>query len=454
MLEALPRELIQQIFLYSLNLNLPRASPALAAALSREHLYNLFIILAFWDDPPSDDPPNSHPRSEAIDGILAPLEYKPLTLQQRTKLQEDVFRCRFCTLDRVREQIPNMIILTIHRRWINGGMVMERDQQEALERFMNRKDDTVRTFKAKGPPFKGLPEMIGNPLMRQLASIPGPHDYELCITPMALTEIRSKTMSTVVTWPALELRLFPPHLLRGRNGFSPADVEFLEMLRITSCNTSPPRGTGLNPSTTTTLDRTALHEGVTMAIRTLNFAALETLLKIDEFVVRCHRSNGRHPAFYTIPSDHFLTVTRLDCDPLQNVRLFRTLFRASAESLPINSREIMQWTLDAIRLTEEDPVRYGKIRKFARWFSDFYIRIEEQIEYASVDPKGQLFCLGQLDYNDLEGRAYVDDVLKPDEDAPRNYFYETPFDPQHWWLKRFGPEVPPGFIRSPLMTGP
>ena len=445
LLEALPRELIEHIFLYSLNLNLPRASPSLAAALSREHIYKLLIILAFWDDPP-----DTNPGSEAIDRILVPLDYKPLTLDQRAKLQQDVFRCRFCTMDRVREQIPNMMILTIHRHWINAGMVIEPDQQEALERFMERKDDTVHEIQAKGPPIKRLPEMIGNPEMLRRANIPGPHEYELCITPMLLTEIRSETMGTTVTWPALQLVSFPPNLLRGgRDGFSPADVEFLEMLRVTSNNTAPPPDSSLPLSTSTILDRTALHEGVTKAIRTLNFDALETLLKIDELICRFHTRKTNYSGVYTFPSDHYLTVTRLVCDPIQNVRLFQTLLRACAESLPINNQEIRQWTLDIVGLAEQDPVRYGQIGKFARWLSDVYLRLEERIDWAKEHATVPLFCLGQLDLHCIEGRKYMDDVLGPGERPPANYLHETSFDARHCWLKRPKPDVPPGFVRSP-----
>jgi hypothetical protein len=450
MLEALPRELIEHIFLHSLNLNLPRASPVLAAALSREHIYKLLIILAFWDDPWDE------PTSEAIDRILAPLEYRPLTLDERAKLQQDVFRSRFCTMDRVRDQIPNIIILTIHRHWINVGMVMEQDQQEALERFMKRKDDKVTTFQAKGPPIEFTPAAMGNPELMRRANLPGPHDYELCITPMVVTEIRHKTMGTVVAWPALKLVSFPPHLLRGgRDGFSAADVEFLEMLRVTSNNNVPPPSSPLAPSvsTSTNLDRTALHEGVTKAIRTQNFAALECLLKIDEFVARFHSYRPKHSVLYTFPSDHYLTVTRLTCDPIQNVRLFRTLLRASAESLPLYSEEIIQWILDIVDLAGKDPVRYGHLGKFVRWFSDFYVLVEDQIDYVRYHPTSALFCLGQLDVRSIEGRKYYDDVLGPNEKVPGNYLLETSFDHHHWWLKRFGPDVPPGFVRSPPMTG-
>lgn len=46
-LESLPVELLQAIFLYTLNINLPLASPYLGLALSSEHLYTKLILLAF-----------------------------------------------------------------------------------------------------------------------------------------------------------------------------------------------------------------------------------------------------------------------------------------------------------------------------------------------------------------------------------------------------------------------
>lgn len=46
-LERLPTELLEEIFLYCMNLNLPRASPIIAAKLSREAFYHKTIISAF-----------------------------------------------------------------------------------------------------------------------------------------------------------------------------------------------------------------------------------------------------------------------------------------------------------------------------------------------------------------------------------------------------------------------
>lgn len=51
-LEKLPTELLQQIFLYCLNLNLPRSSPVIGGSLSDKSMYLRVVLAAFqssWD---------------------------------------------------------------------------------------------------------------------------------------------------------------------------------------------------------------------------------------------------------------------------------------------------------------------------------------------------------------------------------------------------------------------
>ena len=203
-------EVIEHIFLYSLELNFPRASPFLSRSLSREHIYRALILLAFWDDPPS------YPRSKAIDRLLVPLQYEPLSLDERTILQEAVFKCKWCTVDRVREQVPVMQTLTIHRHWINAGIVTKANQQADFEKFLSGKDDSVRVFFGTGKPMRRLrgflKEQTG-PRFSQLAphaEDEGIQDYELHVMPMVNTEIRCPSLSSLINFPALELRSSRP----------------------------------------------------------------------------------------------------------------------------------------------------------------------------------------------------------------------------------------------------
>ncbi|CAI7646194.1 unnamed protein product [Penicillium glandicola] len=438
LIEALPVEIIEQIFLHSLNLNFPRASPFLSRALSGEHIYRALILLAFWNDS------LENPRSKAIDRLMVPLEYVPLKLDERAILQEAVFKCRWCTMERVRDQVPTMQILTIYRRWINAGIVMPEEEQAAFEKFIVRKDDSVRVFHGKGPPMKELASMP--PEFFQLApnALKGIHEYELHVTPMVTSELHCLGVRLTVNLPALDLCQFPSHLLRGRsNGFLPEDVAFLEMLRMTSCNWTPQ--SSLSPSTLTKVDRKALNEGIQNAIRHQNFNAMLSLLKIDEFIFRYKAENQGRGAYYTIPPEHFLAVTRTGRDkPHLNLAFFEALLRASAESLPSWSSEITKWTVDNMELAKENPSAYNQINgKFARWLSNFLLRLPAQVEYAHGFPTGQLFCCGQLDIMDLEGCRFVDEVLEPFCEPFGNWLMESSFRTEDYWLKKFGPPLPP-----------
>ncbi|CEJ59562.1 hypothetical protein PMG11_08182 [Penicillium brasilianum] len=438
MLETLPVEILEKIFLYSLNLNLPRASPVIAAAVSREKIFKILIILAFWNDPP----PN--PRlslSDPINRILRPLDYVPLTREQRGQLQEAVFRARWCTMERVREQIPTIMLLTIHRQWVNLGIVMNNYQRAALDKFMNRQDDLIRDFYGYGPPLRILaPHYSQDPEMLARSRIPSPHRYELYVKPMQRVEIRAVTMNTIVIWPALSILKFPDHLLRGRNtGFTPDDVMYLEMLRMCSNNFAL-NDTPVLPSTTSTVNRTALHEGVDKAIRTKNYNALISLLKLDEYIFRFHTSRQGQPVCYTIPSDHFLTVTKVGREnPHLNAAFFEALLRASAESIPPNAPEILQWTLENVRLSQAKPSQYNQLNaKLATWLSNFVLRLPDQLEYTQGFPQGQLFTCGQLDPLDLEATRFIEEVLAPWRGPPTNWMPESQFRVEDWWVKKSG----------------
>lgn len=447
MLEALPVEIIEKIFLHALNLNLPRSSRVLAAALSREHIFKLLILLAFWDDPPPRVPPASEPNpaTETVNRVFAPMEYVPLTRDQRAALQEQIFRCRWLTLKRLQEQIPTMVILTIYRQWIGAGMTVKPDEQESLDRFMARKDNSVQVIHGTGPPMKPPPPFADHPVMKQLLKLPGPHEYEMHITPNVVVEMRANTAKTIITWPALRLEVFPPHLLRGRSdGFTEEDVLFLETLRLCSYNYRA-HDSPVLPATETTVDRTALHQGVTNAIRTQNLPAVTSLLKLDEFVFRFHGDNEGRMPIYTIPSDHFIHITRHGRDnPRLNVAFFEALIRANAESLPAATREVAEWVLHLCTVVADDRSRYEEINgKFVAWLSDFAMRLPGQIAYGLTSAARPLFLCGELDLPSLDGERFVHQVLRPERETLGNYTPESPVNPADFWLKKAGPELPP-----------
>ncbi|KAJ5368138.1 uncharacterized protein N7496_007898 [Penicillium cataractarum] len=436
MLESLPVEILEQIFLKSLNLNLPRASPVIAAAVSREKIYKILIILALWDDN------STNPDSEPIKRILRPLKYVPLELPERGMLQQEVLRTRWCTMERVREQIPTLMILTIHRLWINHGMTMELDQQAALEKFMNRQDDTIREFSGEGPPLELAPDRYHSSQAGRGALTPAPHQYKLRVQPMVKIEIRSETMNYTVTRPALSIIKFPDHLLRGRStGFTPNDVMYLEMLRMCSNNYAQ-TGTP-SPLTNSWVRRSVLHEGVDKALRTHNYNALISLLKLDEYFYRFHVSREGRPKCYMFPSDHFITVTQVgrfrpdrpDRHHL-NAAFFEALIRASAESLPTRGPEILQWAHENMRLAQRGPTPYNNINgRLATWVVNFMLRLPEQKDYVETFPQGQLFNCGQLDTTDVEACRFIEQVLAPQRAPLKNWLVESQFHVDNWWVE-------------------
>ena len=427
-LETLPVEVIEKIFLYSLNLDLPRASSVLAAALSRDQTYSLLIILALWNDPLGTIPLNA-----AMASMLAPLEYTPLTRGHRKSLQEEVFRCKWCTMERVREQIPKIMTLNLHRLWVDTGVTMEPDQRVAFDRFIKRKDASRLLLEGSG----GILEQIMDQTPRRFSPSQNPKEYKLCVEPNVKIQILSRTTGATTVWPAIELLEFPIHLLRGGiTGFSAEDVAFLEMLRLCSNNFYQEDGV-CKLSTATTVNRMYLHHGVRNAIRCRNLEALVSLLKIDEFTYRAKQVEADRNAFYTIPSDHFVTTT-IVCrnDPSLSLTFFAALIRASAESIPVDSLEVTEWIVENVQLAEENPTRYKETNgRFAHWLSNFILWLPAHLGSVPGHPKNQLFFCGQLNVSEPEAFRYFEEVLEPWNESISNYMTESPFHPEEFWIK-------------------
>ncbi|RLM01558.1 hypothetical protein CFD26_108655 [Aspergillus turcosus] len=375
-LEALPVELIEKIFLYSLNVNLPRASPSLAAAVSSERIYRVLILLAFWND----FAPDAEDSDSAISRILRPLDYVPLQDDDREVLQTSILRCRWCTMPRLLNQFSDMTNLTIQRHWVNAGIEMTEDQQESLDRFLAREDDTST--------FEGTDQ-------------DGKH-YTLSITPFVAISIACQETDEQQTHQILRIKHFPEKLLLGASGegFNDEHATYLETIRI-AC--------GLNRSdhleTDVSVPRDCLHQGIHIALVEHNTRALATLLKIDEYVFRSSATvavagAGGPSLPYSIPPEHFRTAVRV---ARNDPALFQTLLRASAESVPADDPEITEW---AMNLGDS----------FGHWLLDLMLRLPQQIETANANPaEGAVFYLGRANGQIELARRYLRDVLSVDE---------------------------------------
>ncbi|PTU18817.1 hypothetical protein P175DRAFT_0409451, partial [Aspergillus ochraceoroseus IBT 24754] len=386
-LETLPVELIEKIFLYSLNVNLPRCSRSLAAAVSSERIYRALTLFAFWDDSlPPQGFVAAAPGTE-ISKLLRPLEYVlPLDRDERRALQASILRCRWCTIPHLLNQLPDLMRLTIHRHWLNPDIHMPPEEKESLRLFLARKQDTPRTFTGRDKQ----------------------NTYTLTITPLvSITITTTTTTTTEFTHTTthhhrfLSILEIPEKLLAPPpdTGFTPAHIQLLETLRVASGLNQP----DLHP-TSVTLSREALQQGIHTALIEHNAAALSILLKMDEYTFRAEHPAPPAPATataiatpYILPADHFRTAVRVARD---DPALFQLLLRANAESLPPDDSEITAWAMHV----------GGAL---GAWLLDFMVRLPGQVDAARRDPgNSAVFYLGRLNVGVEMGRRYLGEVLR------------------------------------------
>lgn len=404
-LECLPVELIEKIFLYSLNVNLPRCSPSLQAALSSERVYRVLILLAFWRDPLSGQGQgngngNGNGKgNEAVARILRPLDYAPLDEEERRVLQSTVLRCRWCTFPRVLGQLPDLMQLAIQRYWTDAGIYMDWEQQENLSRFLAREEDAAQNQGHDTPrSFHGT------------GTGQETNHYTLSITPLLSITITTLETDQQTTYPLLSLREFPEKLFRGdpnHGTFNNDHITFLEALRVAGGFNREEQECMLEANKNVSLSRHVLQEGIHNALVQNSPQALVCLLKIDEYFARgetAATTDNTASIPYTIPSEHFRTAIRSHSSTQTQSTLFHHLLRANAESVPPDDAEITQWAMD-----RGDDV-------FGHWLLELMLRLPRQVEAARANPRDEgLFYMGRGNGNVEMGRRYLSEVLGVEE---------------------------------------
>ncbi|KAL3448482.1 hypothetical protein BJX65DRAFT_274825 [Aspergillus insuetus] len=397
-LEALPVELIEKIFLYSLNVNLPRSSRFLAQAMSSERIYRALTLLAFWDDasltpakPVTDQvPARAKTAQRQVFRLLRPFDYCPLTLEERLSFQESVLRCRWCTLQRVVDQLPDLMRLTVLRHWASKPFDMASGEQEKLDLFLAQKGDD-RTFEGTDKDEVG---------------------HTLSIVPLVKVTIIRKEPYSTWNFPVLGVLMIPDKYLSGTGkGFSEAHTRCLELLRVAG---------GILDATTRwrptipSFSHEVLQEGIHTALIEHNAAALTTLLKIDELTFRLEEVAPPLP--YTLPAEHFRTAVRV---ARHDPGFFQLLLRASAESVPIDDSEITQWAMEL-----DSP--------FGAWLLDFMLELPQRVKAVGTDPEGgAMFYKGRSNFQCPMTRRYLREVLGVE--GLENWTDETPCDSLGNW---------------------
>ena len=334
-LERLPVELLEKIFIYSLNANFAHASPYLAAAVSSERIYRLLILIAFsWDGP-------------VTSGVERILRYDSApVVDDRTALQEDILRCRWCTAERVQRLLPELSRLAVQRFWVDEGGGSE--QHTSLDYPDGSVHGTLHDQ---------------------------PCTLSLTPTPTSLT-IAGPTTTT--TKPIINLRAIPSPVL--------ASIPLLEVLRtsggLTPQDTDPEHMRTV--AQTVRVSRT-LQAAIRRAVATANRQALQPLLELDEYIARCENVARPPPTEtipYTVPGELFRAATR---HPLHTaVEIMAVLLRANAESVP-DDAEITAFAMEC----SAHHVRLGA------WLLDFLLDLPRQRDLARQDPTRGLFYLGR-----------------------------------------------------------
>jgi hypothetical protein len=118
-------EILQLIFLHSLEVNLPRASPRLSRALSTPLIYTWLIRLAF-----SSTNPGSREGFFTADFLPPPLNFWALSWEERQNLQTTLLACRWCTFPLLRKCQREYVAHAIRRKCT--GLVFHSDDQAVL----------------------------------------------------------------------------------------------------------------------------------------------------------------------------------------------------------------------------------------------------------------------------------------------------------------------------------
>lgn len=352
-LERLPVELVEKIFIYSLNADFARASPYLAAAVSSERMYRLLLLAAFsWDGPVTT----------GAEKILRYDSTPVVDVNDRVALQDDLLRCRWCTADRLDRVLPELAKLAVQRFWLDEGG----SQPPSLE-FPGSFDGSLR-----GEPYT-VTMTAESVTIAASGSEPGPGP--------------ASTTKSLVNLRALPARVFD----------SPS---LLEILRVSGGLTSQDNEHMRTVAQTVRVSAD-LQGAIRRAVTTANIPALRTLFKVDEYIARCE--NVARPVEerlpYVVPAEFYRLAVR---QPLSTaVELMFVLLRANAESVP-DDAEITAFAMQCC----ENNQRLGP------WLLDFMLDLPRRRDEARTDPSRGLFYLGRPSVN-----VEWDAVAVPNPDA-------------------------------------
>jgi hypothetical protein len=342
-LESLPTEIIQKIFFHSIEVNLARASPIFSRCLTSESIYRICLLYSFFDEN-TECKIQDKPLGKTITKAFRPAEYHTLDGEERRRLQAAVLDCRWCTYDRVKACLPEVLRLTVHSVWAQNGVLMEKDESSRLNTFDYEELEQGRATSEGIRPFVGVDERDNQEMTLEIFSTfsieinkeedsPGSYD-ELGSQPRA-TQNRARIFHPVTCFLCPSKLLCEPWTMEK--------IRFFHLLRKHRGNRWDADGASLEDST---VARQSVQRAINNAIRKTDLDFMIALLILDkifhETIVYHYRKEKFQniPYQYTISPDHFkVAITQ----PENSIQTLRLLIKFDSRSLPWWDSDLQAW---------------------------------------------------------------------------------------------------------------
>lgn len=385
---SLPNELIQQIFFLCFEINLARASPIFAAALSNESTFNALILFAYFDDD------GTHPVEAKY---FLPAEYRLVSLKEKLRLQANILRCRWFTLERVRSCLPALSMLKMLQAWhaennqettiledYDGPTLVTPNKELMWIAQLPDLRDTDRLenhFVAKST---ALP-VFQQPIMSEQTVDHNSGVWQPRIMTW-MSEINNRDQTRYSKRPhigvsVLAARVLPDWLLTGAP-WTNEKVELLQLLR---------QGFQyVETDFVLEISAKAVMLGMANAIRESHVTALTTLLELHSaiFAKNQELADSNKPSLtpathHPIPKDLFqLAATQ----KAESSTLLWLLVRAGIDSIPNDDRALSGWILRAREQAETAVI--------AKWLSHHM----DGTNRYDLDREGHLFVRGAVSW--------------------------------------------------------
>ncbi|KIW62407.1 hypothetical protein PV04_10585 [Phialophora macrospora] len=413
-LESLPVEVFEQIFFHCLELNLPRASPYLAGALSRPAIYSALILFAYYE--------SKSVLSQVEPEHFLPAAYRRITRDERVRLQDGILRCRWFTLELFESSLPALCRLTMFECWHRERRILE-------TMFEQRLRQTEATIRLPEPAclLPALDDKLGmegyykarNSSCSMESQHVGPHGTSIghetqaalstgdSLEPFVGPVSKDGYLPFIVTATSrhedgvptsnegrsiLAVRAIPVQILRGAP-WTDTKIKLLQYFRQGLRYESFERTLFISPE--------ALFDGMASAIAEENENALLVLLELYATVVKnpapIHKVELHEEAINPPVNILPLRLFHLVCELEASTRIMSLLLRSGVESIPYDDKVLTRWAMHikAESLSDEEIT-------MARWLLGYMEDIKSaNASHVYPDPAGLTFtneigyiCLG------------------------------------------------------------